>query len=127
MTVIISRFDLSCAQAHFVGSNRSDCVVPLKLQKPTIAVGHSLRMCPQHRAYLFDQFNSKLPMYLGQTDPEAEMSKRIIYYSLISTNRGQKVCRLTCKPGLTCTGLNTPCMTVCFTSIGAMTKGQEYV
>src|SRR6218665_3871151 len=46
--ISISRFDMSCAQAHWIGSNRSHRVVPLNLQKPTMAIGHSLRMCTRH-------------------------------------------------------------------------------
>ena len=43
---MISRFDMSCAQAHWVGLIKPiQRVMQLKLHKPTMAIGYSLRMC----------------------------------------------------------------------------------
>src|SRR6218665_1288051 len=56
MCVLISRFDMSCAQAHRVGSKPIRRVMQLKLHQPTMAIGYSLRMCSQRR---FDQSRSK--------------------------------------------------------------------
>ena len=56
----ISRFDMSCAQVHWVGSKpiRTDgTVMQLKLHKPTMVIGYSLRMCAQKCR--FDQSRSK--------------------------------------------------------------------
>ena len=70
----ISRFDLSWAQAHWVGW--SHWVVPLKLCKPTIAIGHSLRMCTWHVDST--SLGRSTQCHLGQADPEAEVSKRLM-------------------------------------------------
>jgi len=56
---------MSCAQAHLVGPKPIRRVMQLKLHKPTMAIGYSLRMCPRH----FDSTNpgpSSLTLYLGQ-------------------------------------------------------------
>src|SRR6218665_3048057 len=44
----ISRIDMSCAQAHWVGSKSIGRIMQLKLHKPTIAIGYSLQICAQH-------------------------------------------------------------------------------
>src|SRR6218665_1169249 len=44
----ISRFDMSCAQAHWVRSKPIFRVMQLKLHEPTMAIGYSLRMCALH-------------------------------------------------------------------------------
>ena len=57
---------MSCAQAHWVGSKLIRRVTQLKLHKPTMAIGYSLRMCASNLV-----FRSK-PI------PEAEMSNRLL-------------------------------------------------
>src|SRR6218665_1405651 len=57
----ISRFDMSCAQGHWVGSKPIRGVMQLKLHKPTMAIGYSLRMCARH----VDSTNSGRTLYLG--------------------------------------------------------------
>ena len=44
----MSRFDMLCAQAHWVGSKPICRVMQLKLHKPTMAIGYSLRICAWH-------------------------------------------------------------------------------
>ena len=39
---------MSCAQAHWVLSKPIRIVMQLKLHKPTMAIGSSLRMCAQN-------------------------------------------------------------------------------
>jgi len=67
---------MSCAQAHWVGSNPIHRVLKLQLHKPTMAIGHSLRMCTRH----VDSTNpgrSNL-VFRSKPIPEAEMSNRLI-------------------------------------------------
>src|SRR6218665_3857555 len=61
---------MSCAHAHRVR------VMQLKLPKPTMAIGYSLRMCARH----VDSTNpgrSNL-VFMSKPIPEAEMSNRLI-------------------------------------------------
>ena len=44
----ISRLDMSCAQAPWIGSKPIRRVMQLKLHKPTMAIGYPLRMCARH-------------------------------------------------------------------------------
>src|SRR6218665_3970670 len=44
----ISRFDMSYAQAHWVGSKSLHRVMQLKLHKPTMAIGYLLLVCARH-------------------------------------------------------------------------------
>ena len=70
------RFDMSCAQAHLVRSKPILRVMQLKLHKPTMAIGYSLRMCARH----VDSTNpgrSSL-VFRSKQIPEAEMSNRLI-------------------------------------------------
>src|SRR6218665_3645320 len=67
---------MSCAQAHWVGSKPILRVMQLKLHKPTMAIGYSLRMCVRH----VDSTNpgrSNL-VFRSKPIPEAEMSNRLI-------------------------------------------------
>jgi len=67
---------MSCAQAHWVGSKPIRRVMQLKLRKPTMAIGYSMRMCARH----VDSTNpgrSNL-VFRSQPIPEAEMSNRLI-------------------------------------------------
>ena len=73
----ISRFDMSCAQAHWVRSKPIGLlrVMQLKLHKRTTAIGYSLRMCARH----VDSTNpgrSNL-VFRSKPIPEAEMSNRL--------------------------------------------------
>jgi len=72
----ISRFDMSCAQAHWVRSKPIFRVMQLKLHVPTMAIGYSLRMCARH-------VNSTNPgrsnlVFRSKPIAEAEMSNRLI-------------------------------------------------
>jgi len=67
---------MSCAQAHWVGSKPIRRVMQLKLHKPTMAIGYSLRMCARH-------VNSTNPggsniVFRSRPIPEAEMSNRLL-------------------------------------------------
>src|SRR6218665_1086225 len=69
--VPISQFDMSCTQAHWVRSKPICRVMQLKLHKPTMAIGYSLRMCARH-------VNSTNPgrsnlVFRSKPIPEAEM------------------------------------------------------
>jgi len=67
---------MSCVQAHWVGSKPIRRVMQLKLHKPTMAIGYSLRMCARH----VDSINpgrSNLVLR-SKLIPEAEMSNRLI-------------------------------------------------
>jgi len=55
----ISRFDKSCAQAHWVRSKPILRVLQLKLHKPTMAIGNSLRSAHVQTTCRFDQSRSK--------------------------------------------------------------------
>jgi len=72
----ISRFDMSWAQAHWVGSKPIRRVTQLKLHKPTMAIGYSLRMCARH----VDSTNPDRSDLVFRSKPiaEAEMSNRLI-------------------------------------------------
>jgi len=66
-----------CAQAHWVGSKPIRKVMYLKLHKPTMAIGYSLRMCTLH-------VNSTNPgrsnlVFRSKPIAEAEMSNRLIH------------------------------------------------
>jgi len=74
----ISRFDMSCTQAHWVRSKPifRPRVMQLKLHEPTMAIGCSLRMCALH-------VNSANPgrsnlVFRSTPIAEAEMSNRLI-------------------------------------------------
>ena len=72
----ISRFEMLCAQAHWVGSKPIRRVMQLELLKPTMANDYSLRMCARH----VDSTNpgrSNL-VFRSKPIPEAEMSNRLI-------------------------------------------------
>src|SRR6218665_339865 len=72
----ISRFNMSCAQAHWDGSKPIRRVMQLKLHKPTMAIGYSLRMCARH----VDSTNpgrSNL-VFRSTLILEAKMSNRVI-------------------------------------------------
>src|SRR6218665_3817654 len=67
---------MSCAQARWVGSKPKRRVMQLKLQKLTMAIGYSLRMCALH-------VNSTNPcrsnlVFRSKPIAEAEMSNRPI-------------------------------------------------
>src|SRR6218665_2737152 len=47
-TLLLTKFDMSCAQAHWVGSKPIRRVMQLKLHKSTTAIGYLLRMCAQN-------------------------------------------------------------------------------
>ena len=77
-TLLISQFDMSCAQAHWVGSKPIRRVMQLhvKLHKSTMAIGYILLMCARH----VDSTNpgrSNL-VFRSNPIPEAEMSNRLI-------------------------------------------------
>ena len=72
----ISRFDMSCAQAHWVRLKPILIVMQLKLHKPTMAIGYSLRMCTGHADSTNPGGCNKL--FRSKTDTEAEMSNRLI-------------------------------------------------
>ena len=62
---------MSCAQVHWVGSKPILRVMQLKLHKPTMAIGYSLRMCAQN----VDSTNpgrSSLVVGLFRSKPKAE-------------------------------------------------------
>src|SRR6218665_1409592 len=44
----IRRFDMSCAQTHWVWSKPIHVVMELKFHEPTMAIGYSLCMCAQN-------------------------------------------------------------------------------
>src|SRR6218665_2993091 len=67
---------MSCAQANWVGSKLICRVMQLKLHKPTMAIGYSLRMCAQN----VDSTNPGRSNLVFRSKPiaEAEMSNRLI-------------------------------------------------
>ena len=67
---------MSCAQAHWVGSKPICRIMQLKLHKPTMAIGYSLRMCARH----VDSTNPGPSNVVFRSKPiaEAEMSNRLI-------------------------------------------------
>src|SRR6218665_1957876 len=70
---------MSCAQAHWVGSKPIHRVMQLKLHKPAMAIGYSLRMCTRH----VDSTNpdpSNL-VFSSKPIPEVKMSNREDYCS----------------------------------------------
>src|SRR6218665_2968600 len=69
---------MSCAQAHWVGSKPIHVrrVMQLKLHKPTMAIGYSLRMCARHVDWA-NAGRSNL-VFRSKPIPEAEMSNRLI-------------------------------------------------
>jgi len=69
----ISRFDMSCAQAHRARSKPILRVMQLKLHKPTMAIGHSLRMC----ARLADSTNAGRCNKLFRSKPIRKLRCRI--------------------------------------------------
>src|SRR6218665_2435403 len=73
---IIIRFDMSCAQAHWVRSKPILRVMQLKLHKPIMAIGYSLRMCARH----VDSTNPGRSNLVFRSKPilEAKMSNRVI-------------------------------------------------
>ena len=77
-TVYISRFDMSCAQAHWV---RSKPIMQLKLHEPTMAIGYSLRMCARR----LDSTNPGRSNLVFRSKPiaEVEMSNRLIAYIVV--------------------------------------------
>jgi len=69
----ISRFDMSCAQAHWVGSKPIRRVIELKLHKPTMVIGYSRHVDSNNPGRSNVAFRSK-PI------PEAELSNRFINF-----------------------------------------------
>jgi len=67
---------MSYAQAHWVWSKPICRVMQLKLHKPTMAIGYSLRMCAQN----VDSTNPGRSNLVFRSKPiaEAEMSNRLI-------------------------------------------------
>ena len=67
---------MSCAQAHWVGSKPIRKVMQLKLHKPTMAIGYSLRVCAQN----VDSTNPDGSNLEFRSKPiaEAEMANRLI-------------------------------------------------
>src|SRR6218665_1969961 len=63
---------MSCAQAHWVGSKPIRRVMQLKLHRPTMAIGYSLRMCARN----VDSTNPGPSNLVFRSKPiaEAEMS-----------------------------------------------------
>src|SRR6218665_1312732 len=76
--IVISRFDMSCAQAHGVRSKPIFRVMQLKLHEQTMAIGYSLRMCTRH----VDSTNPGRSNLVFRSKPivEAEMSNRLIVF-----------------------------------------------
>src|SRR6218665_2910629 len=77
----ISRFDMLCAQTHWVRSKPILRVMQLKLHEPTMVIDYSLCMCARH----VDSTNpgrSNL-VFRSKLIPEAEMSNRLIYLGSI--------------------------------------------
>src|SRR6218665_3520795 len=74
----ISRFHMSCAQAHRVGSKSISRAMQLKLHKPTMAIDYSLLMCARH----VDSTNPGPSNLVFRTKPipETEMSTRLIIF-----------------------------------------------
>jgi len=72
----ISRFDMSCAPAHWVGSKPIRRVMQLKLHKPTMVIGYSLRTCARH-VVSANPGPSNL-VFRSKPIPEAEMSNRLM-------------------------------------------------
>src|SRR6218665_1006728 len=74
----VSRFDMPCEQAHWVGSKPIRRVMQLKLHKPTMAIGYSLRMCARH----VDSTNPGRSNLVFRSKPiaEAKMSNLLIAY-----------------------------------------------
>src|SRR6218665_1244399 len=82
----MSQFNMSCAQAYWVGLKPISRVMQLKLHKPTMAIGYSLRMCTRHNVDSTNPDRSNL-VFRSKPIPEAEMSNRLIppddvFYSL---------------------------------------------
>src|SRR6218665_2788001 len=72
----ISRFDMTCSQAHWARSKPIFRVMQLKLHEPTLAIGYLLCMCARH-------VNSTNPgrinlVFRSKPIAEAEMSNRLI-------------------------------------------------
>src|SRR6218665_363165 len=68
---------MSCAQAHWVGSKPILRAMQLKLHKPRMAIGYSLRMCAHVDSTNPGRSN---PVFRSKQIPEAEMSNRLILY-----------------------------------------------
>src|SRR6218665_2886150 len=80
---------MSCAHAHWVGSKPIHRVMQLKLHKPTIAIGHSLRTCTHVDStnpgrsvgvcvcVLYSFYYINKTFYLGQ-NRSRKMSNRLI-------------------------------------------------
>jgi len=81
----ISRFDMSCAQAHWVGSKPIRKVMQLKLHKPTMVIGYSLRMCARY----VNSTNPGRSNLVFRSKPIAvvEMSNRLIVVAVYKLNR----------------------------------------
>src|SRR6218665_1207060 len=76
--LLISRFDMSCAQAHWVGSKPIFTVMQLKLHKPTVAIGYSLRMGAQNVDSTNPGRSNLVFRPRSKSIAEAEMSNRLI-------------------------------------------------
>ena len=70
------------AQAHWVGSKPIRTVMQLKLHKPTMAIGYSLRMCAQN----VDSTNPDRRNLVFRSNPiaKAEISNRLIKNASVS-------------------------------------------
>src|SRR6218665_1578425 len=90
--LVISRFDMSCSQAHWVGSRPIRRVMQLKPHKPTMAIGYSLRMCARH----VDSTNPGRSNLVFRSKPiaEAEMANPLIILPLCASRRGVVQCPL---------------------------------
>ena len=84
-SIRISRFDMSCAQAHWVGSKPIRDVMQVKLHKPTMVIGYSLRMCARY----VNSTNPGRSNLVFRSKPIAvvEMSNRLIVVAVYKPNR----------------------------------------
>src|SRR6218665_3497487 len=69
---------MSCAQAHWVGSKPKRRVRQLKLLKPTMAIGYSLRMYARHVDSTNPGRSNLVGLFRSNPIAEAEMSNRLI-------------------------------------------------
>src|SRR6218665_1231091 len=69
---------MSCAQAHCVGSKPIRRVKRLKLHKPTMAIGYSLRMCARYVDSTNPGRRNLVHVFRSKPIAETEMSNRLI-------------------------------------------------
>src|SRR6218665_1415002 len=84
-SIRISRFDMSCAEAHWGGAKPIYDVMQLKLHKPTMVIGYSLRMCARY----VNSTNPGRSNLVFRSKPIAvvEMSNRLIVVAVYKPNR----------------------------------------